>query len=369
MSLGRGSMFFHLLRRGLLGRGGRPWIACLALTIAATIVTAMLNIYLGLEAKITQEFRSYGANVTIAAASGQELPLDTWNKIQPLLPPGSLSAPFAFAVAHTSSGEPIVVAGADMQAVQRLDRWWLVSQWPMKDGEALVGDKAASHLDLANGSFDLVFAGRTLHLKEAGTLKTGSQEEDRVYLPLAVFESWTRVKPSLIELSVSSPAQHLNAVIARLQAALPEAQVRPVRQLLATETPVLQHMKSVILASTLLIAFTVGLCVFATLTSSVLERRRDFAVMKAIGSSQFMIDSLFAGEAICLAIVAAFVGYALGSGIAAWIAAVNFQAAVHPQVQVLWQVVLASVALALLAALAPLGQLQQIQPAGILKGE
>ncbi len=123
------------------------------------------------------------------------------------------------------------------------------------------------------------------------------------------------------------------------------------------------------LASTLLITLTVALCVFSTLTSSVLERRRDFAVMKAIGSSQITVNGLFAGEALVIALTAAFSGYLLGSGLAAWISEANFHTAVLPRIAVLPLVVALSVALALLAALLPLAQLQRIEPAGILKGE
>jgi putative ABC transport system permease protein len=128
-------------------------------------------------------------------------------------------------------------------------------------------------------------------------------------------------------------------------------------------------MRGVMLASTLFIALTVALCILSTLTSSVLERRRDFAVMKALGSSQLTVSALFAGEAIIIAAVAAINGYAIGSGLAAWIAQANFHAPVGPQLGVLPLVILASMAIALLAALLPLVQLQRIEPAGILKGE
>jgi putative ABC transport system permease protein len=123
------------------------------------------------------------------------------------------------------------------------------------------------------------------------------------------------------------------------------------------------------LACTVLVALTAVLCVLSTLTSSVLERRRDFAVMKAIGSSQRTVNVLFAGEALSIAVLAACVGYFLGSGVAAWISEANFHTAVAPQFSVFPMVILASMALALVAALLPLAQLQRIEPAGILKGE
>ena len=365
----RSSMFLHLLKRGLLGRGNRPLIAFIALAVASTMITAMLNLYYGLESKLTHEFRSYGANVTIAAAEGQNLRSDAVARIQSLLGPDVIVVPFAFAVAHTHAGDALVVAGTDMSQVQHLNRWWLVSKWPESDDEALVGSRTQTRLGAVDDSFELTFSGRVLHLKQAGTLKTGADEENRVYVSLGAFEAWTGIKPSLLEISVPGSRDQIDAAIAKLQSEFPDAQVRPVRQLLAAEGAVISRMRSVMLASTLLITLTVALCVFSTLTSSVLERRRDFAVMKAIGSSQRTVSALFAGEAMAIAIFAAFCGYAIGSALAAWISRANFHAVVPPRLSVLPLVILASMALAFFAALLPLAQLQRIEPAGILKGE
>lgn len=368
MSLRR-SMFFHLLRRGLLGRGNRPLIALIALTVAATMITAMLNLYYGLESKLNRDFRAYGANITVAAQYGSVLPPEVLEKAQQILPPGAIVVPFAFAIAHASDRSAVVVAGTDFSALQRLDNWWLVSQWPTASDEAIVGVKAQPHLASSTGNFDLNFSNRTLHLIEATTVKTGAEEENRIYISLPEFETWTGVRPSLLEVSVPGSREQVNAAIRQLQSAFPSIEVRAVRQLLQAQGAVITRMRSVMLASTLLITLTVALCVFSTLTSSVLERRRDFAVMKAIGSSQTLVNGLFAGEALVIALTAAFSGYLLGSGLAAWISQANFHTAVPPRIAVLPLVVACSVALALLAALLPLAQLQRIEPAGILKGE
>ncbi len=111
------------------------------------------------------------------------------------------------------------------------------------------------------------------------------------------------------------------------------------------------------------------LCMVATFTSSVLERRKDFAVMKALGASNKTVNFLFAAEAASLSLVGAAGGYIVGSGIAFWIGKANFDAAILPQPVLLLPVLLGSVMLALIASTAPLRLLQQIQPAGILRGE
>ena len=364
----RGSMFFHVLKRGLLGRGNRPLIAFIALSVAATMITAMLNLYDGLENKLNHDFRGYGANITIAAPDGYSLPADAVARTRSTLGSDTTVVPFAFAIAHISD-HAVVVAGTEIDQVRRLNNWWSVSNWPSKEDEALAGAGAESHLQLNEENFELNFAGRALRLKQAGTLKTGSDDDARIYIPLSTFERWTGIAPSLLEISVPGSREQITAAVSQLQSAFPGMQVRPVRQLLQAQGAVVSRMRSVMLASTLLIALTVALCVFSTLTSSVLERRRDFAVMKAIGSSQVTVNALFAGEALTIAFCAGVLGYVVGSAVAAWISHANFHTLVTPQLRVLPLVILADAVLALLAATVPLARLQRIEPAGILKGE
>ena len=157
--------------------------------------------------------------------------------------------------------------------------------------------------------------------------------------------------------------------IASLSAALPGIEVKPVRQITQAQTAVVGKTRSVVLASSAVVVVLIMLCMVATFTGSVLERRKDFAVMKALGASNRTVNFLFASESALLALTGSVAGYILGCGIAFWIGKANFDAAILPQPLLLFPVLLGSVALALIASTAPLRLLQQIQPAGILRGE
>src|SRR5271168_4541593 len=75
-----------------------------------------------------------------------------------------MALPFPLAVARTSNGQPIVVAGADFDRVRQLDRWWSVSNWPSAPQQALVGVRALSVVSPKSQPFDLEFQGHTIHL-------------------------------------------------------------------------------------------------------------------------------------------------------------------------------------------------------------
>jgi len=299
--------------------------------------------------------------------------------IRRTIPPGALAVPFAYAVAHTPSGKPVVVAGVDLEQVQRLDHWWSVTAWPQRPGEALVGTRAAAlllpgNLSPANQApvdqeFDLSYNSKTQHLRPAGILKTGAEEDSRVYLALPEFVAWTGLQPTSIEISSSGTSEEITRLTQSLQQALPQAQVQPVRQIVEAEARVLGKTRASLYVSTVVIILTAMLCVLATLTGWVYDRRRDFAVMKALGASEGLLRSLFAAEAAGLGVLGAVVGFLLGIGAAAWIGRVNFHAPVVPRLSVLPVVLAGSIAVALLSALLPMSLLRRVQPAMILRGE
>jgi len=190
-----------------------------------------------------------------------------------------------------------------------------------------------------------------------------------VYLPMTDFAAWTGVQPSTIEVAANGSSEEVNAVVNRLAQTFPNADVRPVRQIVEGEARVLGKTRATLYAAATLIILTAALCVLATLTGWVFDRRRDFAIMKALGASERLISGFFAAEAAALGAVGALLGFVIGIGIAAWIGRVNFNAVVVPRLSVLPIVLAGSIAVALLSAIVPMSLLRRVQPAIILKGE
>ena len=363
------SMFLRMLLRAAMLRRGRATSALLAMIVAAAVATAMMNLYVDVQAKLRTEFRSYGANIVAVDIGGGSLPTNALQVVESTLGGRGLAAPFAYVVARTSDGRSVVVAGTDFNRVRKLDRWWKVSAWPGAAEEALVGMRAAAVVSPQGKSFDLSFQGHTVHVRPAGTLETGAAEDSRIYMSLSDFVSWTDVQPSTIEVAATGSAEEVTTAIQRLARALPAAEVRPVRQILEGEARVLNKTRATLLASAVLIIVTAALCVLATLIGWVFDRRRDFAIMKALGASERLINVFFAAEAGALGVAGALVGFVIGIGVAAWIGRVNFHAPVVARFSVLPVVMAGSVAVALLSAVLPISLLRRVQPATILRGE
>jgi putative ABC transport system permease protein len=363
------SMLVRMLVRAALLRRGRAASALLAMVVAAAAATAMLNLYVDVQAKLRREFRKYGANVVAVAKEGQDLPTDALTTVQSVLGNSGKAVPFAYAVARTADGHSVVVAGTDLEQVQKLNGWWSVTDWPKAGRDVLMGRRAAALINSQGKPFTLSFQGHTLQLNPVGTLQTGADEDSRVYISLADFAEWTRVPYSTIEVSASGSPQEISAAIQRLAQALPAADVRPVRQVMEGEARVLGKMRSTLLVAAVLIIVTAAVCVLATLTGWISDRRRDFALMKALGASARLLQGFFAAEAAALGAVGSVLGFALGLGVAIWIGRANFHAPVTPRLAVFPVVLAGGIVVALLAAILPISLLQRVQPANILRGE
>jgi putative ABC transport system permease protein len=363
------SMFVRMLVRAAVLRRGRAAAALFAMVVAAAVATAMLNLYVDVEAKLQREFRNYGANLIVVGKDDASLPPDALRQAESVVAGRGVVAPFALVVGRTSDGQPIVVAGADFDRVRQLDRWWSVSQWPSLPQQALVGVRALSVVSPKSQPFNLEFQGHTIQVTAAGTVETGAAEDSRVYLSLPDFVAWTGVEPSTIEVAATGSPREIAAIMRQLEQAIPAADVRPVRQIMEGEARVLGKTRATLLAASALIILTAALCVLSTLMGWVFDRRRDFAIMKVLGASDRLLNGFFAAEAAALGAIGAVVGFILGIGIAAWIGRANFHAPVVPRFSVLPFVLAGSIGVTLLSAILPISLLRRVQPAVILRGE
>jgi len=363
------SMFTRMILRAAVLRRGRAASALLAMIVAAAVATTMMNLYVDVQAKLRTEFRNYGANVVIVAKDGQSLPADALAKVESILGAKTLAVPFSYAVARTKDGQSVVVVGTDFARARQLNHWWKVSHWPDAQNEALIGMRAATVVSPNRQPFELTFQGKAIQLAPAGMLQTGAGEDSRIYLNQSEFQNWTGVAPSTIEVAANGTAAEIETSIRQLAQLLPSTDIRPVRQIMEAEANVLNKTRATLYASATLVVLTSALCVLATLMGWVFDRRRDFAIMKALGASGRLLNGFFAAEAAALGVVGAIVGFFIGIGVAIWIGRVNFHAPVVPRFSVFPYVLAGSVAVALISAILPIELLRRVQPAIILRGE
>ena len=99
------SMFIRMLIRAAILRRGRAASALLAMVVAAAVGTAMLNLYVDVQAKLRREFRNYGANIIVVGKDGASLPAGALSRAESVVNSRGIVAPFVNAVRVFDLGE------------------------------------------------------------------------------------------------------------------------------------------------------------------------------------------------------------------------------------------------------------------------
>jgi putative ABC transport system permease protein len=112
-----------------------------------------------------------------------------------------------------------------------------------------------------------------------------------------------------------------------------------------------------------------ALAVGASAAASVIERRTEIGLMKALGAGSGMVGFLLAAEQLLLAFVGGGIGYALGILLARILGQKIFGAAPEPSFIVFFVVIALAAGVTLLGSAWPLHRASRYQPAPILRGE
>ena len=370
--MSRPGLFLRLLVKAAWVRKDRALTALLSIAVVATMSTAALTIYTGLDSKLSREFRSFGANAIVAARNGS-LNANDLARIKAEVGSKGEVVPVSYAVAKASTGAPVVIAGTDLQRFTALNSSWAINYikhgYMARPEQPLIGSRVAQTLAPDGQAFTVSYGSNSIQIQPGAIFQSGTEDDSRIYLEQKVFSALTGLPVSTAQVRIDGTPAEIKVTLEHLSAALPDAEVKPVRQITAAQSAVLGRTRAIVITATAVVVVLIVLCMVATFTGTVLERRKDFAVMKALGASNRAVNFLFAGEAMLVSVAGSLVGFMTGSAVAYWIGRANFGVAFTPMPALLPPVLLGSVMLALMAASLPLRLLRRIQPASILRGE
>ncbi len=391
------SLFLRLWLRSLTVKRPQAALALAAILVGAALTAALLNLHGGVARKMTQEFRAYGANVFVsprsAASDGAERQLIGGDVLAGLSEwrdhtPGGLLSPVLHIVmrlrpdqtdARLPGFQNVVVVGTDFRALRALYPNWRVvpERFTIGDSECVVGTRVARQLRLAAGSVVVIESAEgpdstdaARRCRVSGIISTGAAEDDQVFVSLAELQGVTGLKEnlSLVELMVPGEAAEVERSIADLARRFPTVDVRPVRAIVESQGRVLGTIRWLLVSLTALIVVIVALCVMATMTAIVLERKKDVAVMKALGATDRLIMRLFLCEGAGMGLAGGVAGFGFGLVIARELGRSLFGVPLEPTWWTLPLIGLGSILVAVVATAFPVRMAGGVQPATMLKG-
>lgn len=237
--------------------------------------------------------------------------------------------------------------------VEKLYPWWKVEgTWPSDTlvprsptiyptlwPQVLLGARLAQQLGQSYPGNGINLSGRMVRV--VGILTTGGNEDSALLVPLSFAQELANAPNAVEKIYVSaltkpedafarrdpgrmSPADHdrwycspyANSIALQLREIFPHANAEQIRQAAQNEGTLLSHISGMMLLIALAALVAAALAVSAAMATTVLERRQEVGLMKALGATATAIASLFVTEASLLALGAGAIGFGIGAVIA-----------------------------------------------------
>jgi putative ABC transport system permease protein len=290
--------------------------------------------------------------------------------------------------------------GTFSTGVAKSNPWWRIDgRWFSENSrECVVGIEFARKNGIRVGDFLSIATGNVTRIpspeKVTGILSSGGPEDNAVIVPLSRAQSLVGRPGEYRKLYVSAltkpedefgrrdpnslaPADYerwyctpyISSIALQIKQVLPGADVRVIRRVADGEGAILTRVRSLLWLVTFASLLAAALAVGASSAASVIERRTEIGLMKALGAGSGTVGFLLAAEQLLLALVGGAVGYSLGIWLARLVGQRIF--GVAPEFSFLLLAVIIGLAaiVTMLGSAIPLRRASRFEPAPILRGE
>ena len=374
------SMFWRLIFRALRLRLQRVFIIFTALTVGASIVTAMAAVYFDINTKMSQELRTFGANFYIGSADGGMMNQAELNAILQKAPDGFITAasPYLYGVAR-SDLEKIVLMGVNFDAMRILAPYWQITGSEINvnfdDRNAMIGKTLAERLHVKVGdSLQLSKNAVEKHsFNIKGIVEAGDATDNMLIVNVEFAQNWLDkegvVNNALLNVQNEQGANTVDQFAEKIMQQYPDLTARPIRKVSASEGQILEKIKGLMGLISLVILVLATLCVNTTLIAIVGERSKEFALQKSLGAKKFDIIRQISTEILIIAFCAIIIGLGLGYLLAQVLGITVFKSYIDMRFPVLPITVVLSLLVAFVAVIIPTRRALSINVANVLKGE
>ena len=374
------SMFWRLIFRALRLRLQRVFIIFTALTVGASIVTAMAAVYFDINTKMSQELRTFGANFYIGSADGGMMNQAELNSILQKAPDSFITAasPYLYGVAR-SDLEKIVLMGINFDAMRILAPYWQITGSAINvnfdDRNAMIGKTLAERLHVKVGdSLQLsknAIEKHSFNIK--GIVEAGDATDNMLIVNVEFAQNWLDkegvVNNALLNVQNEQGANTVDQFAEKIMQQYPDLTARPIRKVSASEGQILEKIKGLMGLISLVILVLATLCVNTTLIAIVGERSKEFALQKSLGAKKFDIIRQISTEILIIAFCAIIIGLGLGYLLAQVLGITVFKSYIDMRLPVLPITVVLSLLVAFVAVIIPTRRALSINVANVLKGE
>lgn len=398
-------------------RRGKAIFLMVGIAIGVGTVVALATLTRSIQEEIGGQLDRFGANILILPQSNtialdyggvpvsgvafdvHQLTNEDLERIHQIPYKGRLSAVAPKTLAYADvDGQKVILAGVDFKNEQRLRRWWrLEGTVPASDSELLVGFEVAKALGLiateSNKNAVAQGADSTHHtaapddqfrisverIKIAGVdhrvsgvlHATGGPEDRMIFGKLLHIQQIAKREGQIDAIEVSALCKDcpIDDIVNQIREKLPHAKVSAIQQAVKARVEMVQRLSRFSAVVSVVVLLIATLMILTSMTGSVVERTREFGVLRAIGFRKWHIIQALILEVLAVGAMGGTVGWILGTG-GSWIALpyfTEFAAAPEARPDLLAAAVVTSILVSVAASLYPVTRASRMDPADAVR--
>jgi len=337
-------------------------------------------------------------NNIIAFAPVLEVQAQTWSPASRSVSAPAVSDKAAVIGIWANHSVPLKDGSFFETGAAKTSPWWkMEGNWFADDAtQCVVGTHFAEKSGMKAGdTVNVSVNGRDwIALTATGVLTSSGPEDDAIIVPLQVAQKlankpgqyrklyvsaltkpeddFARRDPKTMnadELERWSCSPYVSSIAYSIKQVLPGSDVRVIHRVADGEGMILTRVQTLLWLVTAAALLASALAVGASAAASVIERRTEIGLMKALGAGSATVGFLLAAEQLLLVLVGGGIGYALGLLLARFLGMKIFGVPPAPSLLVLGVALVLAAGVTLLGSALPLRRAANYDPAPILRGE
>lgn len=321
--------------RNIKRRKGKTALLVIGLMLAIASLVSIVTLMTSFRGAMDKELGKYGFNILIFPKSSNlsltyggmdisgvssfkatYLKPDDMRRMVSIKKDHQVTISPKFISGMTVEGKPALLVGITPKAEMSVKKWWdIKGRGIRRDNDLIFGSSAAAKLGIELGE-KVELSGRPF--KAVGIIKeTGSQDDDSIFGDIGQAQAIVGLngRVNFVEIATEK-TDDIDAIVAKLSKVLPNASVSSVSQAVEYKESALDRLTRFGLTVSAVVVFISGMIVFSTMTSSVMERKREIGIFRAVGYRKSKVTKIILIEAALLSLVGGVCGYILGFALA-----------------------------------------------------
>jgi putative ABC transport system permease protein len=382
----------------------------IALFIGVSVGSALFMVNLEVEDQIAKELRAFGPNLIVVPESDEidlnvgginlgsisetgfiserdamlikDLPIEVFGgRVKGVLGKNA----FLYSIVMVNGRSEVILAGTWFDQLEEVNLWWdLEGEYPEDNDSVVIGKDVSESMKLDIGdridisySDSMIAVGvrsnisRSREFIISGIVTTGSEDDSRIFGDLDAVQNLTNKenKVNIMHISAICNECPLEDIADIIEDNIAGVEVKTVKQVAMAEMNTLEMVTELVGLITIVALGASGLAVFTTMMLSVVERRREIGLMKAVGAPNFKIATMFLGEGMIIATLSGISGFALGAVISRMIGIWVFESSFSIHYSVIFFSVSIAIAIVIISSIVPIRMAMKVDPAVVLRGE